>query len=836
MIVTENKEAYTYRAGKKVLLEKEPDQFVVRALPETLEKMGIEDAEKVSSASSRVTTKVAELEPLMSVTRHLAPTHHAYRVAETGEEFLITDRVIVTFREALPPGEVDAFAGKYGLVRLKSYSERDFLFQLTEATGMNPVKLVVKLMEEEPTVETADHDLNRRMRTYELALPTDPAYSRQWHLHTRFVDRSFDPRSSSRCEEAWKILEHFGSESVVVGITDDGCKIDHKDFDSPDKFAGWGYFRGTNLVTNITIGADPKEMYTRDENHGTSCAGVIGAEVDSALTVGAAPGCRLLPIKWEIDDDGSLLISDDKFYSALEFVADKVDVLTNSWGSTPTMDFAPLVTRRISDLARTGGLRGRGIVFIWAAGNENCPIQHAASMEVPFTDGWSFRPDGSPIWVGVETTRLFQNDLAEIPGVMIVAAVSSLGQRSHYSNYGTGIDISAPSNNIHSYFRQIVPGLAITTTTGELIPVTEQFGGTSSAAPLVAGIAALVISANPDLSALEVASILKETASKDLSLEGYPRTEPAAYDLDTSWDVSPIPPFNRGEFVELGLPEGTWSPWFGHGRVDAAKAVAEALRRRGETGQKAFRQASTPNLAIPDGDVQGVRDKVTFSEAANLSSVKVAVDVSHSFIGDLRLTLISPSGKSALIHDRHGGSSNDIRETFDLRTTPSLGSLAGQSIQGDWTLFIQDLAAKDEGRLNRWELEIEGQKSSSLNLEDAPAATIPDNDPNGIVATISTRDQGRVREVEVYVDITHNFIGDLVVALVSPAGTAIPLHERGGMADDNIIRSYNSATTPALSKLRGEEIEGAWMLKVADVARSDVGKLNRWGLRITRES
>jgi subtilisin-like proprotein convertase family protein/subtilisin family serine protease len=831
-----NKENYTYRAGKKVLLEKEPDQFVVRALPETLKEMGIEDAEKVSSASSRVTTKVAELEPLMSVARHLAPTHHAYRVAETGEEFLITDRVFVTFREELPPGEVDAFAGKYGLVRLKSYSDRDYLFQLTEATGMNPVKLVVRLMEQEPIVETADHDLNRRMRTYDFALPTDPAYSLQWHLHTRFVDRSFDPRSSSRCEDAWRILDHFGSGNVVAGITDDGCKLDHIDFDSPEKFAGWGYFKGTTLVKNISIGADPKDMYTPGENHGTSCAGVIAAEVDSALTVGAAPGCRLLPIKWEIDDDGSLLISDTKILSALEFVADKVDVLTNSWGCSPTMDFAPLVTRKIADLAKTGGRRGRGIVFVWAAGNENCPIHHNASMEVPYTDGWLYRADGSQIWIGVETSHRFENDLVGIPEVMIVAAVSSLAQRSHYSNYGTGIAISAPSNNGHTYDRQIVRGLGITTTTGEHTPVTEHFGGTSSAAPLVAGIAALVISANPDLSAREVVSILKETASKDLDFDGYPRTEPAAYNLDTSWDVSPIPPFDRGEFVDVGDQDGTWSPWFGHGRIDAAKAVAEALRRRGEAGQKAFKRASSPNLEIPDNDVEGVRDSVTFSEVANLTSVKVAVDISHTFIGDLRLTLIAPSGKFVVIHDRNGGGSNDIRATFDLKTTPSLGSLYGQLIQGDWTLLVQDLAAQDEGLLNHWELEMEGETNGSVNLEDAPAATIPDNDASGIVSTINTRDPGRVRDVEVYVDITHGFIGDLVVTLISPTGTTVPLHQRAGMADDNIIRSYTPATNPDLSKLRGQQIEGAWRLKVADLARSDIGKLNRWGLRITKES
>ncbi|MDF0594179.1 proprotein convertase P-domain-containing protein [Methanotrichaceae archaeon M04Ac] len=834
--MTENKETYTYRAGRKVLLEKEPDQFVVRALPATLKGMGIEDAEKVSSSSSRVTSKAEELEILMSMMRHLAPTHHSYRVAETGEEFLITDRVMVTFREPLPTVEVDAFAGKYGLIRLRSYSDRDYLFQLTDGTGMNPVKLVVRLMEQEPMVETADHDLNRRMSTYSFSIPTDPAYSSQWHLHTRFIDRNFDPRSSSRCEDAWKILEHFGSGSVVVGVTDDGCKLDHKDFDSPEKFAGWGYLRGMKLIKNINISADPREMYTPGEDHGTACAGVVAAEVDSSLTVGSAPSCRLLPIKWEVDDYGYLLISDDKIYTVLEFVSDKVDVLTNSWGSSPTMDFVPIVIRKISDLAKTGGRRGRGIVFIWAAGNENCPVHHNASMEVPCTDGCEVRPDGSLVWVGVETARRFENDLAGIPGLMIVAAVTSLAQRSHYSNYGTGIDISAPSNNVHTYRRQIVKGLDITTTTGEFIPVTEHFGGTSSAAPLVAGIASLVISANPDLSAREVVSILKQTASKDLDFEGYPRTAPATFDPDTSWDVSPIPPFDRGEFADVGDPDGTWSPWFGHGRIDAAKAVAEALSRRGDGGEKAFKRARAPNIDIPDDDFVGVRDSMTFSEAANLTSIMVSIDISHTFVGDLRLTLIAPSGKFVVVHDRNGGSSNDIRQTFDLKTTPELGSLIGQFIQGDWTLLVQDLGSRDVGRLNRWELEIEGGPTEFVDLEDSPAATVPDNDPRGIMATIKINDPGRVKEVTVFVDITHNFIGDLEVTLISPAGTVVPLHQREGMAADNIIRSYTPATTPDLARLRGEQIEGGWRLNVADLARSDVGKLNRWGLKITKEA
>ncbi len=582
--MTNSSEYYTYRAGQKVPLTKRPDQFVVRALPKKLVDIGITDAEQMSSKSARVQCHTNELESLMDKARELAPTHHAYHLAETDEEFLITDRIFVTFDEAMSAEQIDEFAGRYGLIRLESYSEHAHLYQLTDHTGMNPVKLVVKLTEDEPLVKSADHDLNYRASTYALILPTDPEYTRQWHLHTRHNHPQFDQRSSTRCEQAWQILGHFGDPDVVIGVTDDGCRLDHRDFDSPGKFAGWGYLKGTRLVRNVDIDADPNEMYQQEANHGTSCAGVIAGEADAVLTVGAAPGCRLFPIKWQ-SEGGWLHISDSKLRSVLDFVADKVDILSNSWGSIPISTWAPIVTTRIAELAQNGGRRGLGILFLWAAGNDNCPIQHQADVDVPYTHGWQINPNGPPTWVGVKKARNFINNLVGIPGVMHVAALASNAQRSHYSNYGTGISVCAPTNNLHKYHRIHLPGLGITTTTGSAIEVTHRFGGTSSATPLVAGIAALVISANPALTALEVISILKRTASKDLNFDNYPRTPPANYDPIPTWDVSPIPPFDAGDFEDIESPDGTWSSWFGHGRVDAPNAVTEAQRLRNGTNQ-----------------------------------------------------------------------------------------------------------------------------------------------------------------------------------------------------------------------------------------------------------
>jgi subtilisin-like proprotein convertase family protein len=822
---------YTYRNGKRVPLVKRPDEFVVRTTPEAAVEAGLPVGETVSPHSTRVATSPADLESDMARARAVAPTHHAYEVADTGTEFLITDRVLVTFRTAPSQTELGDFTARYALVPLQTYSDREFLFQLTDHTGMNPVKLVVRLNEEEPSVEQADHDLNLRVFRRQFTLPTDPAYAREWHLHTHFSDPAVDTRASARCEGAWQALAHFGTAEVVVGVTDDGCRLDHGDFNASGKFAGWGYFQGNRLVTNGAPDADPARMYQPGANHGTACAGVSAAEVDAALTVGAAPGCRLLPIKWE-SSGPSLLISDSKFRAALEFMADKVDVVSNSWGNSPDMNFSTQVVNRVRQLSATAGRRGRGIVFLFASGNENCPIQHTGNLDIPFTDGWN--PDLTA-WIGVETSRVFEHNLTTIPGVLHVAALASHAQRSHYSNYGTGVNLCAPSNNVHEYRRLPVTGLGITTARGtQITSITDTFGGTSSATPLVAGVAALVISANPDLTALEVISVLKRTAAKDLDTTPYPRTPGASFDPNPSWDISPAPPFADGKFQDIGSPDGTWSPWFGYGRVDAQAAVAEALRRRVPT-QQGLRRASSPGLAIPDNVPAGVRDSIVFSEGGRVASLSVSVDITHSFIGDLVVTLGSPSGRSVPLHNRAGGNAANLTRTFTVADTPGLGALAGEPVTGPWTLSVADVAAVDLGRLNRWELEVTLGESSAVELEDAPGVSIPDDDAAGIERTLVATATGPIGDVTVGVDVTHTYIGDLEVFLVSPAGTAVNLHDRAGGQADNLLATFTGATVPALNALRGQAMQGTWRLRVADRERIDVGKLNRWSLRIQRQ-
>jgi subtilisin-like proprotein convertase family protein len=828
-------ETYTYRSGQKVHLRKRLDQFVVRALPDKLIAAGIPAVEQLSSSSSRVKCAPENLEALMTQARTIAPAYHAYEVVETNEDFLISDRILVSFDEALSDEALGTFLGKYGLVLKEQYSDRDFLLQLTSHTGMNPVKLVVKLTEEEPIVFAVDHDLNALHQPYAVTLPTDPAYRRQWHLHEQLTNTAFDKRASAQCEKAWHQLGHFGSDTVVVGLADDGCKVDHPDFNSANKFAGWGYFVGTRLVTNIDVDAKPGNMYVDGSDHGTNCAGVIAAEIDAALTVGAAPGCKLLPIRWE-SDNGALFISDSKLLSALNYLADKVDIMSNSWGITPVGTWSSVVIRRITDLTKTGGRRNKGIIFLWAAGNENCPVDHTATVDVPYTPGWDFKADGSQVWVGVETTRYFRNNLTDIPGLMHIAAINSLAQRSHYSNYGKGVVLCAPSNNVHAYYRLPVKGLGVTTTSGMSGFSTDDFGGTSSATPLVAGIAALVISANPNLSALEVISILKRTASKDLNLAGYAKTPAANYDPRPVWDVSPIAPFDQGAFKDTGDPDGTWSPWFGHGKVDAFAAVVEAQKRLPAPPpaeeKKTLTYQSAPKKAIPDNSAAGLTDTIVVKEAVNLQGIQVSLKVTHTWVGDLRVQLTSPTGTPIVLHNRTGSSQKSINQVYTLESLPALAPLKNTTTKGEWKLFVQDMAARDTGTLEAWGLTLQSGPAGALVLEDAQGAEIPDFDNRGVVRTLTIPEGTTIQKFSVFVDVSHPAISDLRVSLVTPQGIPITLHDQSGRGGDMLSRTWSDQDTLNLQSLRGKPGGGAWQLRVADLTTNNRGKLNRWRLTV----
>ena len=394
-------------------------------------------------------------------------------------------------------------------------------------------------------------------------------YLKQWHLHRRMIDDKFDVRASVDAEYAWKTLDNFGDENIVIAVADDGCNIFHSSLSVENKIVDWVYIQNGSLYSSEMKDSDVKKMFLPNKFHGSSmCSLIAGGVVDQA-PFGVAPNCRLIPIRWEYNSFFS--ISDEDLIHVLDYISDKVDIMVNTWVRMPNLIFSDSVLKKIEWLSLNGGRRGKGILFIWSSNNSSCPVNFESEELIPYKVDIEKDCNGNKYISNVYVSNKFRNSLVNISNTIIVSSINSLAQRSNYSGYGPGISCCAPSNNSHVIGIKDVIGLGLTTSFGVEGKVTHNFKGTSGATALAAGVAALILSANDSLNSIELKRVLLESASKDIDLSYY-------YDDGISNpNFDPVKPFDTGYFNSEG-----WSPWFGYGCVNAYRGVKQALEIKNE--------------------------------------------------------------------------------------------------------------------------------------------------------------------------------------------------------------------------------------------------------------
>lgn len=260
----------------------------------------------------------------------------------------------------------------------------------------------------------------------------------------------------------------------------------------------------------------------------------------------------------------------------------------------------------------------------------------------------------------------------------------------------------APSNNFDDLQRFHPPGRGIWTTDNEgagpgsdFTPgsrYTGDFGGTSSATPTVAGVCGLVLSQNPNLSAKQVVAIIEDTASQDLIIAS-----------DTPVNVP-------GDFDGDGF-----SFWFGHGKIDAAAAVTQAGQELHEL-ETVQESATDLPLVIPDTG-QIVESQLAFSQPGTIADLRIHVRITHSYIGDLIIDLITPDGVGINLRNHEGGGQQNLDHTFSMSETPALQPLLGDPLAGTWTLRVVDTWRWDTGQLESWAM--------AAKLADAPIPAQP---------------------------------------------------------------------------------------------------------------
>lgn len=330
---------------------------------------------------------------------------------------------------------------------------------------------------------------------YDLQSSNDTYYNDQWGMNNTGQHGDEYTGIDINIEDAWEIST---GEGVNVAVYDSGFEINHPDL--IDNVLGLGF--------NVMNGVESSYTYGK---HGTACAGIIGAVADNEIGIaGVAPNTNLISISVYFSYATNQMIG-----SGFEWAYNNnVDIISNSWGGFAPSDY---LKNRIDKLLNEGR-NGKGIIIVFATGNDDSFVQYPAKY----------------------------NDK-----ILAVGAIDITTNRAGFSNYSEELDIMAPGDRIPTTDRQGETGYNSETFIDdyENSDYTGFFDGTSAACPHVAGVAALILSINPDLTNVQVNNIIELTAQK-------------------------IGEYDYAETTSR--PNGGWNIEMGYGLLDAHAATVAA--------------------------------------------------------------------------------------------------------------------------------------------------------------------------------------------------------------------------------------------------------------------
>lgn len=625
-------------------------------------------------------------------------------------------------------------------------------------------------------------------------IPNDPAYPQQWHL------------PAVNAPNAWETT--YGSPSVIVGVIDGGIDINHPDLVSniyrnpgeipndgidndgngfTDDLAGWDFSNNTNNT-------NPDNPLT--DTHGTQVAGVLAARVDNGLGgTGLAGNVRILPLK--VVGNGALT-SISLARAAAYAVQQGAKIVTCSINIDPLVgDPSFEATARFVD--------NRGVLWVNSAGN-------ASASDPP--------------------RQAFEE-------FIIVAATNRQNLKASYSNYGSGIDLSAPGGEFGDGLRTTTTVLAGSYTTAI---------GTSLAAPLVAGTAALIWSANSALTRDQVVSRMATTAVDLNPFNSLFLDKLGSGLVNAGQAVNSTGVTRLGNLTGLPAP-GT--PAIGplgtltlHLKAPLAPAtvVASNFELRGAGSDNQF--FTTDDFLIP-------------LAIANASPIRIGTnDLFFSPQLPLNDGLYRFTAKASGLKDPFGlaidGDSNGQAGGDYIREF-------GRSISFTGTLYDDVDGSGDfspgEPPVDDREIFIDNNGNGVHDVQTGSSSAvmpIADNAGQTTRSTITISGlNGPVRDVRVSVSLRHAQPGDLRIALVAPSGTRITLlgnrFFQSYTANDTWTFTFDDAaglqplngTTlrpdDPLATLFGELGNGPWTLEITDTVPGDAGQLLGWNLAVSDE-
>ena len=482
-------------------------------------------------------------------------------------------------------------------------------------------------------------------------IPNDTLFVDQWHLLDtgKFGPGGIDVRVTN-------VWETFRGEGITIKIIDQGTDMAHEDL-APNMLGALGY--------DFLDGDGDASPMAADEAHGTAVSGVAAAAGNNALGVaGAAFRSGLIPVRLIGGP-----ISDEDIANAFLHQLDSFDVCNNSWGPGSLGGTRLAVMGDIElaafEKATSTGRGGRGSVFVFSAGND-----------AEYDDNSNYSQENASVYV------------------ITVGAIGVRGAKSVYSEPGASTVVSSPSNDWDPVSGRSYEGITTTditgdwgynsvtnTTSGDYTDpnYTKTFSGTSSAAPLVSGVAALVLQSNPELGWRDVQEILMTTATK---------VDPK----DSDW-------ITNGAGFHFNHKYGG-----GMANADAAVAAAQRWLNLGPRIQNQIEKLNL-NVEIPDGTSQPatVEFDMATAQAIRVEHAELTISVAHPRRGDLSIVLVSPEGTRSRLYEPHFDPNAGI-DSYRFKSVLNWG----ESSSGVWKLEVRDTKTQMSGSITYAKLVLSG--------------------------------------------------------------------------------------------------------------------------------
>lgn len=506
-------EKYYTSRNKKVTL-KPIDDVVVVKYKKSVDNKRASDIimSKESTGSSNVNIKTYPSQKISLVTRPLGESvsatknfsdtiveddevdfvSSAYKNSESGSLVIITDQINVGFKKEVDKQTIDNILNEYDLsiIKQSKFAPEVFTLKVNNANNSDKTLEVANKLVNKTEVEYTDPVAMTEFQKNSVQIPVGKYFVEQWHLHNTGQAEGVT-QEDVKALDAWNITK--GSTDITTAVIDDGLSFNHVDLkdniwtnpdsSAPDKH-GYNYFDNLPNPEPIYF-RPPFDDLSGNDIHGTPCAGVIGGVgLAESGVYGIAPKCKLLGLKIF---GGDPMAPPEAVAEAIRYAGKYADIISCSWGMESSNDS---IEYAINDVVQSGR-DGKGCPTFVATGNDSTFGQ---------------KPIRFP---------------ANIPETIAVGASTNQERRAQYSNYGPEIDFVAPSSGgTKDIFTTDVPNENRGFNIGKLEQgdpdglYTNSFGGTSSATPLAAGIGALILSVNSNLTAEEVRQILRNSCDK----------------------------------------------------------------------------------------------------------------------------------------------------------------------------------------------------------------------------------------------------------------------------------------------------------------------------------